>query len=431
MEKETYQELIGQGVLLMSAEKYAKAKEYFEKAASILPEEKEAYVHLGNANVNLDLFDDALDNFQKAVRLDPEDGELYFSLGNLYILKKDIPRCVENFNLAEEKGFHHVELYANLAAIYMNEGEHMQAIRVLNKAIKIEPMRADLRIEKAKMYIVGEHYPEALETLEELQRLFPDAFEAYDLQTQIYILQKKSDKALNVISTGVDRFPEDAVLRWIKIKVLVDMGENAKAKDEIAVVRSLKDYSEIAREVAIQEAIIYAGEDDMVAVTKVLEGALEYEKEGETDGQCRFMLLSAYYGMKNYEKALEQAEKLATLDDGSLFWVSGKYYVAQLHKVMGQEDAAKEEMKRLAVEFRKLTIAEPTFYEVYMYRLLCHKELGEFDKALELADYMEALFPNESDAYAFRAQIYLDMGRTEEAEAEKQKARERNPRLVI
>lgn len=431
MDSEMYLELINQGRALMAVENYTKAKEFFARAVKLDPSKKDAYIHLGNANANLELFDEALDNFKKVVGIDPEDGEAYFSIGNLYLLKKDMLQCVENYNKAEEKGFKRVELYSNLSAIYMQLGETMQAIRTLTKGIKAEPMRPDLRIEKAKMYIAADRFEEALDTLEELQSLFPDAFEAYDLQTQIYLGMKEYDKALEVITGAVERFDEDVVLRWIKIKVLVEMEKYDEAMKDIAEIRKFTDYDTVAREVAVQEAIICSAKNDVAGAIKALEGALAYEAPGTVDGQCRFMLMNVCYGKKDYDKAMEHAKALSQLTDNSLFYVSGKYYAAHILKVQGKTEEANAELKKLAVELRKLTIHEPTFYEVYMYRLLCHKEIGEFDKALELADYMEALFPDRSDAYAFRSLVYTDMGRAEDAEKEKKKAKERNPNLMV
>lgn len=431
MDHEAYQELIGRGVTLMATANYEKAKGVLQQAIEMDPTQKDAYFHMGNANANLELFDNALHNFERVVEIDPDDGEAYFAIGNLYILKGDLLKCVEAYNMAEGKGFKSVELYSNLAAIYMEMQEPMQAIRTLAKGIKLEPMRPDLRIEKAKMYIASNRFAEALDTLKELQSIFPDAFEAYDLQTQIYMGMKRYDEALAIISGAVERFDEDVVLRWIKIKVLVEMGAHDDALKEIAAARRYPDYETVAREVALQEAIIYSVKNDMSATIKALEGMLDYEREGTIDGQGRFMLMNVYYGQNDYDNAMKHAKALAALQDNSLFCISGRYYIAQIMKMQGQIEAAHVEMKRLTVELRRLTIQEPTFYEAYMYRLLSHKEIGEFDKALELADYMEALFPDRADGHAFRSLVYADMGEPEKAAAERQKAKSLNPDLMI
>ena len=51
------------------------------------------------------------------------------------------------------------------------------------------------------------------------------------------------------------------------------------------------------------------------------------------DEQCRYMLMNLLYAMKDYGKALEHAEKLASLDRVSIYSVSGKYYAAYIQKL--------------------------------------------------------------------------------------------------
>lgn len=46
---------------------------------------------------------------------------------------------------------------------------------------------------------------------------------------------------------------------------------------------------------------------------------------------------------------------------------------------------------------------------------MCHKELEEYEKALELADYIEALDDKIIDAYALKFNIYQSMGDVEKA----------------
>lgn len=426
----TYQELVNQGVLLMQTENYKKAAEFFQSAIELDPTTKDAYFHLGNANANLDRLDEALASFRRVVEIDPEDGEAYFDIGNIYLLKNNLLKCVENFNIAEEKGFKRVELYSTLAAVYMHLDEGQQAVRTLSKAIKSAPLRADLRLEKVKVYIAMGKFNEALTDLEETQKLFPDAFEVYDLQTQIYSGMKCYDKALQVIAGAVERFDEDVVLRWMKLKLLVEMGRIPQAKEEIGILKGMPDYNTVAREVALQESIICSIENDPKKAEAVLDQAL---LQGGTisDDQLRFMLMNLQYGLKEYEKALDNAERLAALENETLFCVSGKYYAAYIRKTIGQTETANKAFRKLVAEFRRLSIKNPTFYELYMYRLLCHKEVGEFEKALQLAEYMENLFPDRADAYTFRSLIYEDMGLTAEAEAARAEARKRNPNLNI
>lgn len=83
------------------------------------------------------------------------------------------------------------------------------------------------------------------------------------------------------------------------------------------------------------------------------------------------------------------------------------------------------------ITFRKMTIEEPSFYEGYVYRLLSHVNLKEFDKALELEEYMENLHPERVDAHAFRYHIYHAMGDEDKAEMEKEIVKNIDPKFTL
>ena len=80
---------------------------------------------------------------------------------------------------------------------------------------------------------------------------------------------------------------------------------------------------------------------------------------------------------------------------------------------------------------RKATINDPSFYEGYLYRLLSHVKIKEYDKALDLAEYIENLYPEKADAHAFRYFIFKEMGNSEEAKKERDLAKSMNPNLDI
>ena len=67
MDQLSYQELVNQGVLLMQAENYGKAVEFFRSAIELDPSATVGYFHLGTAMENLDRLDEARDAFHRVV----------------------------------------------------------------------------------------------------------------------------------------------------------------------------------------------------------------------------------------------------------------------------------------------------------------------------------------------------------------------------
>ena len=203
-----------------------------------------------------------------------------------------------------------------------------------------------------------------------------------------------------------------------------------EAKKEIADIKTKKDYPNVAREVAIQESIVYTSNDDLNGGIKSLESALDYE-EGNVDEQTRYLLMNLYVSTKDYAKAIDIAKVLESTGSETLYSISAMYYIPYIWKLQGKNEEAFDRFKELVSLFRKLSIKYPNFYELYMYRLLSHNEIGEFDKSLELAEYIENLYPEKADAYALKFTIYSAMGENEKAEEAKSKAKSINPDLKI
>lgn len=425
---ERIQDLISKGIALMAAQNYEAAKKEFEKVIELDINCCDAYVHLGNACANLEQFDDALAAFKNALILDANSGETLYSIANIYLLKDDRLKAVEFYNKAEEAGFRKAELYQLMAVIFFEANDIAQALRNINKAIVEAPFSGELRLFKARAYLADNRYDEALETLEEMQKVLPDAFEAYDLRVQIYSGLGKYDEALSVSEAGCQRFPEDANLAIIKLKLLVEMQKDEEAALLIEKMKKNGQFDKVLKDAAIQESILYLRKQDTDSALKCLQNA-DASLGGDAD--IVYLILDLYGKCGDYEKTLEAAEVLLQMDPGEFYESTARYFHAHSLDKLGREEEAKAAYRKLTSLLRKATIRNPSFYEAYIYRLLSHTRLGEYDKALELADYIENLYPGLADSYTFRYYIYKEQGDVAKAEEAKNAALKINPGLNL
>ncbi len=428
MDNELYDDHISQGVALMSAENYAAAKTEFEEAIQINMNSAEAYTHLGNACANLGQLDEALAAFKNALIVEPNTAETLFSLASIYLMKNDRLRAVEYYNKAEEAGFKRAELYQILATLFYEIHDSAQALRNITKAIAVAPFDGEARILKTRIYLADNRYDEALETLEDMQKVLPDAFEAYDLRAQIYTGLGKFDDARKVAEIGCARFPDDAVLALTKLKVLVSMQDDGTALDLLESMKKMPQYEAVVKEAVLQEAIVYLRKEDSTTALKILNDV--NEKLGG-DADVLYVLLDLYGKLDKHDKTSEVADKLIALNPNYFYLYTAKFFKAHSDEQIGKTDSAKAQYRKLTSELRKATINNPSFYEGYIYRLLCHTRIGEYDKALSLADYIENLHPDRADGHAYRHYIYKTMGDTVKAEAEKQLALKLNPGMNL
>lgn len=428
MGTEKYNDYISQGIALMSNQNYLSAKVMFEKAIEENPKSTEAYLHLGNACASSNLLDDALDAFKKAQILEPTSGKVLYSLGNVYLLKGQRLKAVEFYNKAEANGFKSVEMYQMMALIFYDAGDTNQALRNISRAIEVKPLDGELRLFKTRIFLAENRFDEALESLDEFGDVLPDAFEVYHLKAQIYMGLQKQKEALQICDEGIKRFPEDLNLSVTKLKVLVSCGMEEEALSLIEEIKSKKDYLNVLKDVTIQESIILLKKNDVEGTIKLL---LDANQKLNTDADITYLLMDTYGKTNRFKELLEVSEILIKTPSNTSYYGAAKYFHAHALEQLGREDEAMKEYRNLTKEIRKLTIQEPSFYEGYIYRLLSHTKLKEYDKALELSDYLENMYPDRSDAHAFRYFIYKEKGDTEAADCEKEIAKNMNPNLMM
>ena len=89
------------GILYEKTKNLQKAKESYEKAISIYPQD-DFYYNLGEVLVSLEDWDNAINNFEKVINNDPDDGNCYFNLGLCYFHKDEIKQATDNFQKAVE-----------------------------------------------------------------------------------------------------------------------------------------------------------------------------------------------------------------------------------------------------------------------------------------------------------------------------------------
>lgn len=418
---------VQQAITLMQNEKYGKAISFCDKALELEPTYKEAYTVKADAYVNLEEYENALEIYNKVLLLDPEDGETYFSIGNLYVLMDDMVKCIEFYNKSVEKNFQYYGLYKNLADIYRQLNQNELVLKNYNRAIQSNPLMWELRLEKAGFQILLGQFVPALETLDDLQKLEPDLLDTYTLKADIYCGIGQYADAMRLVDQAIKQHPEDATFAALKVKVLIQSGKDEEAMEWVKKAKSYSNFEDASRDIYLMEAQLYAADNDLQKASQCLENI---RKQNAFDVEVNYLLLSIYYSLKKMDRVGEIADTLSSIEEDNVFSVTGKYYkILQMKEEKGIETSNKE-FHKLAKYLQKATIRNPHFYEGYLYRLLCHKELKEYDKALEIADYIEALDDKSSDAYLMRYTIYKDMGDLVKAEEMKQVVNRMNPNLI-
>lgn len=301
-------------------------------------------------------------------------------------------------------------------------------LRNYTKAIDKNPLIGDLYVKKALLLLEMGKATVALDVLDDMRKIFPDAFEGYDLAARAYLVLGNVDHAINILDQGITKFPNDVNLRLSKIRILTDQNNIEEARKLLDEVKKSENAEYYKREILMNEVTLESTLNNPLRMKELLLEVLDLE-EGTCDETARFMLMMTCNLLQEYEMAFEQASKLEDEESNTQFYVSGLYYKGEFLQKLGKEKDAEIHFRKACKKLRKLSISNRTFYEVYLYRALAHKNLKEYEKAIEMGEFITDLQPDRADGYMILADVYKAMGDIENSEHYFSVAQAKNPEL--
>lgn len=420
MDKLEIQEYLTQGAVLSGQGKYEEALAYYDKAEHEDPMDIEIYLSKGIAYANLERLDEAKIQFEKVLKINRASGLAYFHLGSIAILQGDVALGFELYNKAIANGYDDAQLYYSIGLLHEENGETDMAIRNYSKAIQRDAMRPDIRIRKARLLLESNHLPEALQALDEMILTNPDVFEGYHFKFTILLQMKQYDKAEEVLSAAMELFPEDFGFLFDKVSLLK---EQKKVEEALALLKGLEDAEEVddavRRRIYMERAQISATGNDVKAAIASLEQAKALsDKTGEFDSEVIFLLANCYLSTEEYEKVLDYARQLFEKSEDGYTKETARYFIPLALKMLGRKEEALPLYKDAIHEYRSQSLASPGNLDAYLLRTMCLRDLEQYDKALELIDYVITLQPERAEPRLLRVAILEALGRKEEAEEE-------------
>ena len=146
--------------------------------------------------------------------------------------------------------------------------------------------------------------------------------------------------------------------------------------------------------------------------------------QGEKDWRICGANFKSLYAFRNPEEG--------DLSIWKRYGKKGNYqFSIQIIKQTEGEQSSKLYYKGVLSTFRDASLAYPDKMDLIVYRGLIYKELKNYERALEMANYLLAISEDFGEAYLLRSQIYEDMGEIEKSKNDKQIAISKNASLNI
>ena len=93
------------GIALTNKKQFPEAIAEFKRSLAVDPQNKEAYLNLGNLQLGLGNYEEALAIYLEGVRIDPRGAVLHNNMAVIYFKKGDYEQALVHARKAEELGF--------------------------------------------------------------------------------------------------------------------------------------------------------------------------------------------------------------------------------------------------------------------------------------------------------------------------------------
>lgn len=422
------QDLNQQAFALIKAASFDKAKEKLDTAIELEPMLMDSYKNYGDLYMGLQDYEQAKNMYKKALLIEKK-GELYFLYGNACFMQDDVHTGLENYNLALSTGFDNEEMLFFMGMAYEHLNDDQMALRYFQKACNKNPSRPDFIIKKITTLVRLDMLDSAETSVDELIQSDPELFDGYHIKTKLLLNRGAIDEAIDFSKIASDKFPEDVDLLFDYIRCLTIKGNIEKAKQLIENAKQMKYFEDSKHSFLFLEAQIAADSQDIETAISLCKECILIEGDN-FDSEARFMLMNMYLTYPKYDDALRVAIELVDDDSEDLYYYAALYYRAFCLKQLGDEKA-KIMYKEANSIYRLATLKNPAAVDIYLYRAMCLKDMEEYEKALDILDFLNELTDEVAEIYTLRADIYKIQGNSVLAKEEMEKAYAIKPELKV
>ena len=399
------EELLQEGDRLSSEGNFRGAVVLYKNALEKDVNYIDARVGLAEAYLSSGSFDRAEKEFQKVLLQNPLQTDLLLQLASVYIQKKQPEKAL----LELDK--YHAEKHETVGSLVLYgrahgaSGDIESAENLFKKALQLEPGAVDPRLNLAKVYLQKKDFPQAKTYLQEVISQDDTLIEAYYLLANIETREGDREAALAVYQNIIQVDSKQLQAFYMSGILQMDL-ENLDAA-RVSVDKLLASFADRPEGSRLKGLLLYRqGKYEEAKVS--LENSLKTQQHLLS----YFFLGLSYYGLEQYELALNQFQKALDLNPG--FERSRVLVAMTLLKQKRLDDAI--------IEIQKVLRVNPN--NAYARNILGSSYLadGQYDKGMAELEAATEIDPTLADAHMKRGIFHLAKGQGAEGEADLVKA---------
>ena len=182
---------------------WAEAEASYTRWVEKHPDDADALVFLGNAQVELKKPEEAAANFRKAIALDPSIGEAWAMLGRIDAEKKNYPEAITALGKAIEIMPDDAEAHFQLGKIRLAQNDPGAAITLLEHAVELAPRNGWAWNSLAYAYLAAKRPEKAASSFERVLPFAPTNPTLLYNTACAYALSGNAEKALEMLERAV------------------------------------------------------------------------------------------------------------------------------------------------------------------------------------------------------------------------------------
>ena len=213
---------------------------YFKKMLELQPDNAQVTYNLVNSYQNINQFEPALDLLNELIDRNPNVANYYITRANLFILKGDKLAAKADYDKAisvdpiNYKGYQERGLFLmNNSSFDQGRSDFDKAVLLLGDEIRKNPQDAPLLIKRAEIMEQMGNIQSAYNEYENYLKIWPLSYSVLGKEAQYFGSSKKWQEAVDVYTTIINNFPEDAAMFYNRSLTFHQSGNLPKALDDI------------------------------------------------------------------------------------------------------------------------------------------------------------------------------------------------------
>lgn len=362
------------GLCYVNLNNLKEAKQCFQNAVKINPEDATSWYYLGVLFENFDMIDEAEDAYLKVTQLREKFPDTYKNLSIIYMKKKMLDKAVEYAKKANELNPEDYQPYYILSSIMVTQGLPDKIIEILEIGLKLNPEHSNMHANIGGAYCSLHQYDKALKHLMKAIELDPKNTIAYNSLTNLYLAKEDFKNAYDVAKKAYELDSSDVFLVTLAMCSMKaeEYNDAVKYYSLLTVVHPEKQFF------YVNLANAYIGKNDYASAQDILFKLYKTNPKSETIG---LKLVDCCKASGNVIMAITVLKKMLSV---GIINPEIRYEYAILSASVNDYDTALDELKKVVKLDYKNAIAHKDMAVIYLVQNQLDYARDEFEQAYSL-----------------------------------------------